>query len=67
MKCICKVIAQEGEIMELECECEGIATKKKRKPSKYNLFMKECIKRKTGPIQERFIQCAAEYKQQKNV
>ena len=34
----------------------------KRAPSAYNLHMKECLKRKTGPIQSRFKECAAEYK-----
>ncbi len=37
----------------------------KRKPSKYNLFMKECIKGKEGAIQDRFRACALEYKEKK--
>jgi hypothetical protein len=37
----------------------------KRAPSKYNLHMKECLKRKSGPIQARFKECAAEYKKKK--
>jgi len=37
----------------------------KRAPSAYNLHMKECIKRTSGPIQERFKSCAAEYKKKK--
>lgn len=36
--------------------------RKGRKPSAYNLFMKECLKREKGPIQERFKKCAKEYK-----
>jgi len=34
----------------------------KRAPSKYNIFMGECIKKHSGAIQERFKKCAAEYK-----
>ena len=34
----------------------------KRAPSKYNLFMKDCLHREKGPIQERFKKCAKEYK-----
>lgn len=37
-------------------------THSKRAPSAYNLFIKECLKKKTGPIQERFKECAKEYK-----
>jgi hypothetical protein len=41
-------------------------TKRKRAPSKYNLFIKSCLKEKetTGPIQERFKKCTALYKKQ---
>ena len=52
------VDCQTGEEIDLKA-------KKKRAPSKYNLFMKECIKSKDGPIQERFKTCAFEYKKQK--
>lgn len=41
------------------------AGKTKRAPSAYNLWMKECIPKRTGPIQERFKACAGEYKKQK--
>jgi len=34
----------------------------KRAPSKYNLWIKECIPGKTGAIQDRFKACASEYK-----
>ena len=34
----------------------------KRAPSKYNLFMKECLHREKGIITERFKKCASEYK-----
>lgn len=37
----------------------------KRRPSKYNLHMKECLKKGKGPIQARFKKCAAEYKRKK--
>lgn len=37
----------------------------KRAPSKYNLWMKECIPKKTGAIQTRFKACALEYKERK--
>lgn len=37
----------------------------KRKPSAYNLFMQECLPKKTGPQTEKFRQCAAEYKERK--
>ena len=40
----------------------GDGRRKKRAPSAYNLHMKECLHRKTGPIKERFKSCAAEYK-----
>jgi hypothetical protein len=48
----------------MKCDCitgEPI----RRKPSEYNLFIKECIKRRTEPIQERFKKCVEEYKQKK--
>lgn len=41
------------------------AGRTKRAPSAYNLWMKECIPKRTGPIQERFKACAVEYKKQK--
>lgn len=43
-----------------------IKTKKKRAPSKYNLFIKSCLKETEtkGPIKERFKKCAALYKKQ---
>jgi len=37
----------------------------KRNPSPYNLHMKECLKRTTGPIQQRFKICAEEWKRKK--
>jgi len=45
--------------------CSGTG-KKKRKPSRYNLFMGRCIKEKTGPVTQRFKECALEYKKKKN-
>lgn len=48
-------------------QVEGRAPRSKRAPSKYNLFMKDCIKslKGTKPIQELFRECASRYKAQK--
>jgi len=42
--------------------------KTKRKPSSYNLFMKDCISKLKGskPIQQLFKECAYRFKKQKN-
>jgi len=52
---ICEVIANR-------CGLGKGRAKGKRAPSKYNIFMKDCLKSKTGPIQQRFKECAAKYK-----
>ena len=39
--------------------------KKKRKPSEYQKFMSECIKKETGLIQERFQKCVQKWKEKK--
>lgn len=52
---------ETGEELSIEEIC-----KKKRKPNAYNLFMKECIKTKKGRIQDRFKECAKEYKKSKS-
>jgi len=62
----CRVIRQTGDIMELECDIPDLGTtKRKRKLSAYNEFMRECLRRRTEPIQERFKICAEEYKRNK--
>ncbi|OQX86836.1 MAG: hypothetical protein B6D55_04980 [Candidatus Omnitrophica bacterium 4484_70.2] len=38
---------------------------KKRKPSEYQKFMSECIKKETGLIQERFQKCVQKWKERK--
>lgn len=65
VKCHLKEI--EPGILEGECEFpDGTVTgRKKRAPSKYNLFIGACVKSRTGKIQERFKACAGEYKRQK--
>ena len=40
-------------------------TRKKRAPSKYNIFMGECVKGKTGDVKVRFKECAVEWKEEK--
>lgn len=40
-------------------------TRRKRAPSKYNIFMGGCVKGKTGPIKNRFKSCAGEWKKNK--
>lgn len=51
------------------CDCETGKElpdgRKFRQPSAYNLHMKECLKKGKGPIQQRFKDCAAEYKKKK--
>ena len=43
------------------------AVRKKRKPSAYNLFMKDCVKKETtGAYPERFKKCAHKYKEAKS-
>ncbi|MEM2445744.1 MAG: hypothetical protein QW734_03715 [Candidatus Bathyarchaeia archaeon] len=54
---------ETGEEISIEEICKS---KNKRKPSAYNLFMKDCIKQKSGTIQERFKECAKEYKLKKS-
>lgn len=39
--------------------------KKKREPSQFNVFVGDCVKKKAGPVTERFKECVLEYKQQK--
>lgn len=39
--------------------------RKKRAPSKYNLFIKDCIPSKTGPVKERMRACAVEWRTKK--
>jgi len=49
------------------CDCvTGEPIERKRKPSEYNLFIKECMKRRTEPVQERFKLCVEEYKKSKS-
>ena len=43
----------------------GDGRRRKRAPSAYNLHMKECLKKTSGPIKERFRTCAAEWKKKK--
>jgi len=61
--CSCEKVRQIVREVLAEMLAEMPRTRKKRAPSAYNLYMKECIPTKTGPIQERFRQCAREYKQ----
>jgi len=68
IKCDCETLIQEIEMLKARIEAlerGGGTRRSKRAPSKYNLFMKECIKGKSGPIQERFRACALEYKKHK--
>ena len=39
--------------------------RKGRKPSAYNIFIGECIKKKSGPIPERMKSCSKEWKSKK--
>jgi len=55
----CSIMREAAEAI---CTEKG---KKKRQPSRYNLFIAECVPKKTGPVTERFKQCAIEYKKQK--
>ncbi len=60
-----RTILQEF-LSEIAAVCQA-SGKNKRKPSAYNIFMGKCVKGKSKdiPIQERFRQCAAEYRAQK--
>ena len=40
--------------------------KKKRKPSKYNVFIGECVKNESGPVTERFKRCVLKWKEMKS-
>jgi len=62
-ECSCEEIRQMLE--ELLSQMATRRIRSKRAPSAYNLFMRDCIKGKSGPIQQRFKACALEYKQRK--
>ena len=65
--------------MENVCSCEDIRSivreeiatlpagkvRGKRAPSAYNQFMGSCVRGKSGAIQDRFRECALEWKAQK--
>jgi len=64
----------ESDYMPEACSCEQIkeillemVERGKRAPSQYNIFMGECIREKTGAIQERLRACALEWRQKKAV
>lgn len=65
MNCSCediRLIIQQ-ELMNVIGSLEGkAAPRKKRKPSPYNLWIKECVPKKGGEIPERMRACALEYK-----
>jgi len=66
---ICLEHLKENQYHVVDCQT-GKPTgfgkvKRTRAPSAYNLHMKECLKRETGPIQSRFKKCAEEYKKKK--
>ena len=64
-----------NEFLPIDCNtgkeiniCDLCVTGKgrgKRALSNYNIHMKECIPKKSGPIQQRFKTCAEEYKRRK--
>ncbi len=71
IKCMCQPIENS---QELACECElpeelleSRKAKKKRAPSKYNIFMGECVKKPKEGLdhKEKFRACATEYKASK--
>jgi len=70
MQCSCEEIRTivreilEEYVSEIIAAC---SVRTKRKPSAYNQFMGECVRSKPKdiPIQERFRQCAVEYKSRK--
>lgn len=66
---ICLRQIGKEEFQVISCET-GLPTsiqlsRKKRPPTAYNIFMGECIKKKSGAIQKRFKECAIEYKKEK--
>ena len=72
MECTCEDIRRiveevmEEYVAQIVSLCSQ-SSRTKRKKSAYNIFMGECVKSKPSdvPIQERFKQCAAEYKAKK--
>lgn len=55
----------EEEIEHLKKAPKGGGGRAKRAPSAYNLFIKECVPKKSGPITDRFRACVEEYKKEK--
>lgn len=63
---VCLQHISGNKYLMIDCETgQPISFKSKRKPSAYNLFLKECLKRHSGSIQERFKVCAEEWKRRK--
>ena len=67
---ICLEHLKENRYHVVDCETgksAGLGDKRKRTraPSKYNLHMKDCLKKTSGPIKQRFKSCAEEWKRKK--
>jgi len=71
LRSACKTVGiSKGECDELAdmiSDVCGVKTRKKRAPSKYNVFMGKCVKErpKGTVVQTAFKNCAADYREQK--
>ena len=57
-----KCFLMKGTVLEIIEEAKVKPAKKKRKPSEYNIFIGECVPKKTGPVKERFKECVIAWK-----
>jgi len=67
---ICLNQIEGNRFMVVDCQTGqpidfAVGKRGKRKPNAYNLHMKECLKRTSGPIQQRFKTCAEEWRSRK--
>jgi hypothetical protein len=60
----CKIIKKDDK--DITLDCDGMPkSKAKRKPSEYNLFIKECLPGEKGAIKDKFKACAIKWRKKK--
>jgi len=55
-----------GKEIDICSICGVKSGRKKRTPSKYNIFIGRCMKGKSGPVPARMKECSAEWKKNKS-